>query len=297
MREETIRLQSLAIGYRTKKSTKVVASNLTTTIYSGELTCLLGANGVGKSTLLRTLSAFQPRLEGDITIMGRSIDKYSDRRISHTLGVVLTERCDIRNMSVHDLIGMGRSPYTGFWGRLRNEDRTIVRNAIEMIRIEALADRMVHTLLLHKLTRSTGKTIFLSTHDLELALQIADKIWLMNKEKGIHTGIPEDMALNGQLNRFINREGIVFDIDSGLYRIKNQYTQQIRLTGEGPKYAMMRKALRRNGIYANKEITSDIRIETGTTDSPEFSIRLPDDRKYTVNTIEEVLALLCGIGK
>ncbi|MDR1202250.1 MAG: ABC transporter ATP-binding protein, partial [Tannerellaceae bacterium] len=331
MREETIHLQSLAIGYRNKKSTKVIASNLTTTIYSGELTCLLGANGVGKSTLLRTLSAFQPRLEGDITIMGRSIDKYSDRRISHTLGVVLTERCDIRNMSVHELIGMGRSPYTGFWGRLRNEDRTIVRKAIEMIHIEALADRMVHTLsdgerqkvmiakalaqetpvifldeptafldfpskveimqLLHKLTRSAGKTIFLSTHDLELALQIADKIWLMDKEKGIHTGVPEDMALNGQLNRFINREGIVFDIDSGLYRIKNQYTKQIRLTGEGQKYAMMRKALQRNGIYADEEVKSDIRIETGATDSPEFSVHLSNGRKYTVNTIEEVLAL------
>jgi iron complex transport system ATP-binding protein len=88
------------------------------------------------------------------------------------------------------------------------------------------------------------------------------------------------MALNGQLNRFINREGIVFDIDSGLYRIKNQYTNQIRLTGEGQKYTMMRTALQRNGIYAGKEIESDVRIETGTTDSPELSIHLSNGRTY-----------------
>jgi iron complex transport system ATP-binding protein len=332
MREKTILLQSLSIGYQNKKSVKVVASDLTATIYSGKLTCLLGANGVGKSTLLRTLSAFQPRLGGDITIMNRPIDKYSDKRISRTLGVVLTERCDIRNMSVQELIGMGRSPYTGFWGRLNSEDKEIVQKAISMVYIENLSDRMVHTLsdgerqkvmiakalaqetpvifldeptafldfpskveimqLLHQLTRSANKTIFLSTHDLELALQIADKIWLMDKEKGIHTGTPEDMALNGQLNSFISKEGIVFDINSGLYRINNQYSRQIRLTGKGQKFSMMRKALQRNGIYGGEEVESNILINTDITGQEGFSIILPNEEKHTANTIEEVLAVI-----
>ena len=210
MKEATIQINALSIGYHSKSDTKLVASHITTTIYSGELTCLLGANGVGKSTLLRTLSAFQPRLSGEIALLSRDIQDYSDKELSTIVGVVLTDKCDIRNMSVRELIGMGRSPYTGFWGRLGKEDKQIVEEAIAMVRIENLASRMVHTLsdgerqkvmiakalaqetpvifldeptafldfpskveimqLLHHLTRTTNKTIFLSTHDLELAL-------------------------------------------------------------------------------------------------------------------------------
>ena len=192
MKQATIQLRNLAIGYKGKNDTKVVASDICTAINGGELTCLLGANGVGKSTLLRTLSAFQPKLEGEIDIMGREIG---------TIGVVLTEKCDVRNMTARELIEMGRAPYTGFWGTLHGEDREIVERSIALVKIENLADRMVHTLsdgerqkvmiakalaqqtpvifldeptafldfpskveimqLLHQLTRETGKTIFL----------------------------------------------------------------------------------------------------------------------------------------
>ena len=146
MKEATIQINDLSIGYHSKSDTKLVASHITTTIYSGELTCLLGANGVGKSTLLRTLSAFLPRLSGEIALLSRDIQDYSDKELSTIVGVVLTDKCDIRNMSVRELIGMGRSPYTGFWGRLGKEDKQIVEEAIAMVRIENLASRMVHTL-------------------------------------------------------------------------------------------------------------------------------------------------------
>ena len=116
MKQDTIHIHDLSIGYRTKNDTKLVASHIQARIYSGELTCLLGANGVGKSTLLRTLSAFQPKLEGEIAVLGRDVDSYSDKELSTTIGVVLTEKCDIRNMSVRELVEMGRSPYTGFSG-------------------------------------------------------------------------------------------------------------------------------------------------------------------------------------
>ena len=110
MRQDTIHINDLSIGYRTKNDTKLVASHIQARIYSGELTCLLGANGVGKSTLLRTLSAFQPKLGGEIAVLGRDMDSYSDKELSTTIGVVLTEKCDIRNMSVRELVEMGRSP-------------------------------------------------------------------------------------------------------------------------------------------------------------------------------------------
>lgn len=329
MKEATIEIRDLSIGYHTKNDTKLVASHITTTIYSGELTCLLGANGVGKSTLLRTLSAFQPALSGGIALLGRDVQHYSDKALSTIVGVVLTDKCDIRNMSVRELVEMGRSPYTGFWGRLSKEDKRIVEEAISLVRIENLASRMVHTLsdgerqkvmiakalaqetpviyldeptafldfpskveimqLLHHLTRTTNKTIFLSTHDLELALQIADKIWLMDKEKGIHTGTPEDLALNGSLSGFFTRKGIVFDRETGLFRIDNQYKKEICLIGDGQKYAMVRKALERNGIHADRTITSDDWIEAG---DGAIILHLSNQTPQTAETIEELLMLL-----
>lgn len=332
MKEATIQINDLSIGYHSKNDTKVVASHITTTIYSGELTCLLGANGVGKSTLLRTLSAFQPYLSGGIALLGRDVQHYSDKELSTIVGVVLTDKCDIRNMSVRELVEMGRSPYTGFWGRLDKEDKRIVEEAISLVRIENLASRMVHTLsdgerqkvmiakalaqetpviyldeptafldfpskveimqLLHHLTRTTNKTIFLSTHDLELALQIADKIWLMDKQKGISTGTPEDLALSGHLSGFFTRKGIIFDMETGLFRINNHYRSEIRLKGEGQKYAMVHKALQRNGIHSGPDVVSDRWIETGDPATSAFILHLSDAQSVRVNTIEELLLQL-----
>ena len=201
--KETIKIQDLSIGYVDKKEVKVVANHITATIFSGELTCLLGANGVGKSTLLRTLSAFQPKLGGKIFIEGKEISEFTDKQLSRVISVVLTEKPDIRNMTVEELVGLGRSPYTGFWGTLAKDDKVVVNNAIRLVGIESLQGRMIQTLsdgerqkvmiakalaqdtpviyldeptafldypskvemmqLLYKLSRETDKTIFLST--------------------------------------------------------------------------------------------------------------------------------------
>ena len=289
MNKETIRLDDLSIGYSIKKHhTKEVASHIQATIRSGELTCLLGENGVGKSTLLRTLSAFQPKLGGHIWLLGREVESYTDRQLSRIISVVLTERCEIRNMTVRDLVGMGRSPYTGFWGRLSPNDWEVVDRSIRLVGIEVLASRMVHTVsdgerqkvmiakaraqetpiifldeptafldypskveimqLLYRLIQTTEKTIFLSTHDLDLALEIADKIWLMERKQGITVGTPEDLALSGRLKSFFSGRGVVFDDASGLYRIQMQYKYRIGIRGEGVRYLMLRKALQRCGI-------------------------------------------------
>ncbi|MBQ8443445.1 MAG: ABC transporter ATP-binding protein, partial [Bacteroides sp.] len=146
MKEETITINHLSTGYLGKKGTNVIAKDINATLYSGELTCLLGANGAGKSTLLRTLSAFLRPLSGEIRIQGKPLDKYSDKALARVIGVVLTEKCHLRNMTVHELIGMGRSPYTGFWGTLTAKDRRIVDESIALVGIENLAQRMVHTL-------------------------------------------------------------------------------------------------------------------------------------------------------
>lgn len=325
-KQRVIEIKDLSIGYSVKKNTKIVAEHITSTIFSGELTCLLGANGIGKSTLLRTLTAFLPKLSGDIYIQGQEIEAYSEKRLATLAGVVLTEKLDIRNMSVRELIGLGRSPYTGFWGTRSREDEAIVDKAISLVKITKLEQRMIHTLsdgerqkvmiakalaqetpiilldeptafldfpskveimqLLHLLSRETNKTIFLSTHDLELALQIADKIWLMDQENGIRTGVPEDLALDGSLSKFFARKGIIFDQDTGLFRIENEFDKQVRLMGHGPKYAMIRKALSRNGIRASRQADSDTVIEI-TNDG--FLISRSGQSPVVVTTIEELL--------
>lgn len=330
MKKRTIELQQLVIGYQAKPDNKIVARYIDAEINEGELTCLLGANGVGKSTLLRTLSAFQEKLGGEIIIKGKPIRAYTDKQLAKVISVVLTEKCDIRNMSVTELIGLGRSPYTGFWGMLGKTDREEVAKAIALVKIEHLAQRMVYTLsdgerqkvmiakalaqdtpiiyldeptafldfpskvemmkLLHQLSRETQKTIFLSTHDLELALQIADKIWLMDKRNGICIGTPEDLSLDGSLSRFFAHKGILFDRETGLFRVENDYVASVQMVGHGQKFAMARKALQRNGILGGRQIESAVVIETGNlNDDGSFIIQVPGQKPLAVYSIDELL--------
>ena len=247
-RGETIELRNLSIGYQTKHGIKTVATSIDGTIKSGELTCLLGANGVGKSTLLKTLSSFQPKTGGEILLEGRELSEYSDKQLSRLIGVVLTEKPDVRNMTVRELVSLGRSPYTGFWGTYSKDDLQVVDEAIAMVGIEPLKKRMVHTLsdgerqkvmiakalaqqtpviyldeptafldypskvevlqLLCRISREADKVIFLSTHDVELALQMADTIWLMTQGEAVAIGSPKALAEQGALGRFIEREEI-----------------------------------------------------------------------------------------
>lgn len=256
---ETIQLIDLGIGYQTKHGVKSVAEHISGAIRSGELTCLLGANGVGKSTLLRTLSAFQPKTSGQIVIEGRELDTYTDKELSRRIGVVLTEKPDVRNMTVREMVSLGRSPYTGFWGTYSRDDLQIVDEAIAQVGIETLSCRLVQTLsdgerqkvmiakalaqqtpviyldeptafldypskvevlqLLRRISRTAGKIIFLSTHDVELALQLADTIWLMSREEPIAIGSPRQLASEGVLGRFIQRDGITFDPETLAIRI------------------------------------------------------------------------------
>ena len=333
MKETTIRLRDLSIGYPDKHNTRRVAEHLNASIHSGELTCLLGTNGVGKSTLLRTLSAFQPPLGGTIDLLDRPLSTYDDRQLATVIGVVLTEKSDIRNMTVEELVGLGRSPYTGFWGTLKEGDRKIVHEAIARVRIEPLTQRMVHTLsdgerqkvmiakalaqetpiifldeptafldfpskvevmqLLHNLTHTLQKTVFMSTHDLELALQIADKIWLMDRTNGIAIGTPEDLSLEGKLSSFFSRKGITYDTETGFFRIDTDYRREIHLQGHGSRYAMVRKALQRNGIRADRHVADDsLHIDTTGSAGDPFVIHRADGSTQSATNIEALLSLI-----
>ena len=226
---QTVVLENLTIGYATKGQEKVVAKGLNAAINSGQLTCLLGQNGIGKSTLLRTLSAFQPKLGGNIKMEGREIAEFTDKELSRII-----------------------------WGGLTDEDHAIVRESIQLVGIESLSQRMVHTLsdgerqkvmiakalaqqtpiiyldeptafldypskvetmqLLRRLAIQQQKTIFLSTHDVELSLQVADCIWLMEPDM-LSMGTPRELAAQGALSRFIERADITFDKETLQIRV------------------------------------------------------------------------------
>lgn len=241
-----IELKNLSTGY----GRHTVSANLNATLQSGRLTCLLGPNGVGKSTLLRTLCGFQPPLEGRMEMDGKDMAQLSRKEMSRSIGVVLTERPDVTDMRASDMVALGRTPYTGFWGTLGKEDRNRVDEAMQLVGITHLAHRMIHTLsdgerqkvmiakalaqqtpvilldeptafldfpskvetmrLLHRLAHESGKTVFLSTHDLETAIQLSDDLWLLSAD-GLESGTADSLSANGSLECFVSCNGIRFD--------------------------------------------------------------------------------------
>ena len=227
-----------------------VASDLNATAQPGTLTCLIGHNGTGKSTLLRTIARLQPSIDGSVLIGDNDISTLKPIHLSRMLSIVLTSRPDVRNMTVEELVALGRAPYTGFWGRLSADDRRIVRHSIESVGITAMAERRVCTLsdgemqkvmiakslaqqtpvilldeptafldfpgkidlmlLLQRLAHEERKTILLSTHDLETALQTADRLWLL-ADGALHDGTPHELADRGFIDDYIGRKSVKFD--------------------------------------------------------------------------------------
>ena len=236
-----IELRHLTIGY----GEKAVLSDICQTLEAGRLVCLLGSNGVGKSTLLRTLAGFLQPLSGKVLLGDKDISTLPLSERSKAVSVVLTERVEVPYMKVRDLVGMGRSPYTGFFGTLTKEDKQIVSEAIEMVGIAALAERTIDTLsdgerqkamlakalaqqtpvilldeptafldfhakistlkLMLRLAHETGKTILMSTHDVEMALRLSDLLWIVQDGK-IQTGTTASLTENGILRQFLGDE-------------------------------------------------------------------------------------------
>lgn len=241
-----ISLTSLTIGY----PSRTVASRIDATVADSRLTCLIGSNGVGKSTLLKTLCGFLPPLGGSME--------------TGDVAVVLTQRPELQNLTVFDVVSMGRTPHTGFWGTLSSHDRDVVRQSIDTTGISSMADRFFDTLsdgerqkvmiakaiaqqtpviildeptafldypskvetmrMLRRLAHEEGKTIFLSTHDLDIALQTTDDLWIMQHSSTgsvISAGTPRSLADDGTLGRFLSHSGISFSADDLTIKINS----------------------------------------------------------------------------
>lgn len=213
-----ISLSQLSVGYTLSHP---VISDINLELRSGQLACLIGENGIGKSTLLKTLTGFLPKLKGSLLLGNRDIESFSQRELARQVSIVLTQKPDVQNLTIEEIIGLGRSPYTGFFGRLRAEDRKVVDDAIATMGIEKLRGRMIQTLSdgerqkvmiakalaqetsiilldeptafldfpskaetfqsLQRMAHERDKLILLSTHDLELAVRFADNLLEVKK--------------------------------------------------------------------------------------------------------------------
>ena len=254
--------EGIATGYRQRKRVAEVHHGLDFSLSGGELTCLLGCNGVGKSTLLRTLAGMLPPLSGRLEIMGRPSETYSAHERSKTIGVVLTDRIQTGGLTVHELASLGRQPYTGFFGRLTSADKTLVWRALEEVGMAGKARRHVAELsdgerqkamiakvlvqecplilldeptafldvesrmevmrLLRKLAVEERKAVLLSTHDVDQALAMSDRLWLMTQEGGMLCGTTEDLVLSGAMGRLFGGTSIRFDAVRGIYAQENR---------------------------------------------------------------------------
>ncbi len=300
--QNTIEVRGLSTGYESGSDRVVVSECVTDSLRSGELTCLLGPNGAGKSTLLKTLSGFLKPMAGCVNIGGRPLESYSQSELARMIGVVLTDKPSLGNMTVRQLVAMGRSPYTGFWGRLSSVDSKVIDEAMRSVGIEEFSGRELSSLsdgerqkamiakalaqetpiifldeptafldypskveimrLLHRLSRLRQKTIFLSTHDLELALQIADRLWLVDKRLGVSTGCPEDLALDGRLSSYFESGDVRFDDLTGLFAMEMPCSRAICVESDSTAvFNMLGKALARNGIRIDSKIQNTCKIE------------------------------------
>ena len=253
-------VSDLTVGYRNRKHQYAVAFGIDFELEKGTLTGLVGANGIGKSTLLRTLCGMQPPLAGKMELYGKDIGKHSSMELATRLSIVLTEPPASKNLTVRELVTLGRQPYTNGFGMLTDKDREVIRHALEITESSSLSDRKCYELsdgqlqrvviaralaqdtdlvildeptthldlyhrayvlkLLKRLSTETGKTILFSTHEIDLAIQLSDKLIVMDVEKTF-VGTANQLISDGRFDALFPTETIYFDPENGRFTIKN----------------------------------------------------------------------------
>jgi iron complex transport system ATP-binding protein len=251
--------KNLTVGYFRKKKADAVSSNITFSLTEGELVALVGTNGIGKSTLLRTISGMQPLIKGVVHLKEKDLHSYTGLKLASQLSVVLTETPASKNLTVLELVSLGRQPYTNWMGKLSEADKKIVTFALESTNTETLSDNKCFELsdgqlqrvyiaralaqdtpiiildeptthldlyhrasilkLLKNLAFETKKTILFSTHEIDLAIQLSDKMIVMTPE-ATYFDTPKDLIKDGRFDALFPKEMIHFDAETGRFTIK-----------------------------------------------------------------------------
>lgn len=278
-----IATHNLTIGY----PGRAVARGLDLSVAPGEVVALLGPNGTGKTTLLRTLAGLLAPLDGTVSLGGEAIAGLSARERARRLGVVLTERPDTGWLTGFDLAASGRYPHTGWGGRLDTHDIAVVERALDRVGAAAFRDRPVASLsdgerqrvmvaraiaqeprvllldevtsyldlprrvaffaMLADLAENDGYAIVISTHELELALRCAGRLWLYDRDR-LLDGAPEDLILSGDFARVFAADMVSFDVAVGHFELRRPSAHSVALEGTGVRAEWTRRALERVGI-------------------------------------------------
>ena len=268
-----------------------VARNLNLKIADCELVALIGRNGIGKSTLLRTIARLQPALSGKIEIAGKPLKHYSRSRMADIMSIVVTDPVNVAHLTVRQLVSLGCFPHSNWLGKLSKKNIDLIEDAMNMTGVSKLANKNLHEIsdgerqramiaralaqdtelilldeptafldmpnrfeivnLLKRLTRTREKTILFSTHDLNIAMQEADKLWLI-EAGAIQEGAPEDMALNGQFSEMFEGTKLKFNDNTGQFSVERNNIRQIKMFGEGKNFFWTKKALERLDFSVEK---------------------------------------------
>lgn len=271
----------LSIGYRQKHDQNFLFQKLNLSLNAGQLVCFMGPNGIGKSSLIRTLAGLQQPLAGSVEIHSASASVRAQQ-----ISVVLTDRIAATNMTVYEVIAFGRYPYLDWNVSLTEHDKKIITDAIGRVNIQHLTQKKLHALsdgqmqmvmiaralaqdtpvilldeptahldlnnrveimkLLRALSRTTQKAILVATHELDLALQLADWIWLTGRKRNILTGMPEELVLDGSFDAIFQFKG--FDLRTGKVQHEKDRNVTISLDGDGYEYLWTKNALERHGF-------------------------------------------------
>jgi len=310
--------ENLTIGYKNL----IIQKDLNLNVSAGNLVCLVGINGCGKSTLLRTLAGLQPPISGKVFIAPsnlpeggehspplrgwgggvayKDISKLTDYERSTLFSLVLTDKIEVENLTVFELVALGRYPYTDWNGTLAKNDVEAIENALKQVNLMHKKDSMLSAvsdgekqraviakalaqdtplvlldeptshldlpnrieimMLLRRLTVNTKKSFILSTHELDLAVQMSDCLWLMDKDETT-TGIPEDLMLTQKFQKSFESQNFSFDSEDGHYKIVQPVGDlKVAVNGEGEQAKWLKRAFIRCGIVEDKNSEIIVKI-------------------------------------
>jgi len=323
-----IELKNLTVGYRSTKKVIPVLQNINVNLQKGEMVCLVGENGIGKSTLLRTLAGIQPGLEGQVIINGKNIEDFRIQELSKIISLVLTDRIFAGNLKVDELVSLGRHPYTNWLGNLTPEDQDKITWAIEISDIKNIREKPINELsdgqfqkvliaralaqdgdiiildeptahldlpnkisilkLLKDLSDHTGKSILMATHELEFGFQMADRIWMVLKNEKFISGVPEDLMLNHTFEKLIQHDAVNYDLSNGRFSVNHELKWQCNLEGDPTAVFWTINALHRNRWSITQEETN-VKIKAVKIKNHFEWILSTDKKNITCTKIEEVI--------